>query len=309
MRVAVISDIHGNGPALEAVLADIDRRGVDAIYCLGDVCLQGPHPAECVDRLRERGIPTVRGNTDRYLARGGRVPNLSPAQSEALLDAWREALGKERLEWLGQLPERIEARWEGLPVLLVHGSPRSDEEPLLPFPTAGGTGGAGAAAAAPQGGRGGAGGEGPGADGPEDPLAGVTAALVLFGHHHLQLAWRQEGRWMVGPGSVGMPFDEDPRAAYALIEVHGEVPGAGARQEMAQAGPEAGAGPDAGARWGAGTPNGVPGFPGSRLEVTLVRVPYDLEATLAAHREGGWMAHNPLYPHQLRQARLRPPGA
>ena len=260
MKVAVISDIHGNGPALEAVLADIDRRGVDAVYCLGDVALQGPDAARCVDRLRERGIPTVRGNTDRYLARGGAVPNLPPAAADAFLRPWRAMLGPERLAWLGERPERLEAEWEGLRVLLVHGSPRSDEEPLLPFSAdAGGTGG--------DAGTGPGGGAGSGST--EGPLAGVTAELVLFGHHHRQLAWRQDGRWMVGPGSVGMPFDEDPRAAYALIEVRS----AGRRRA---------------------------------LDITLVRVPYDLEATVAAHRRAGLGEHNPLFPEQLRQARQHP---
>lgn len=250
MRVAVISDIHGNGPALDAVLADIDRRGVDAVYCLGDVCLQGPHAAECVDRLRQRNIPTVRGNTDRYLAHGGQVPNLSATESRSFLEAWRAVLGEERLRWLGNLPERMEVDWEGVPVLLVHGSPRSDEEPLLP------------SLAEPAAAAGG-------------PAVGDRAAAILFGHHHLQLAWRQDGRWMIGPGSVGMPFDGDPRAAYALIEVEAR---------------------------------GTEGPTGQRWEVRLVRVPYDVEATLAAHRQGGWLRHNPLYPHQLRQGRQRPEG-
>lgn len=263
MKVAVISDIHGNGAALDAVLADIDGRGVDAVYCLGDVALQGPDAARCVDRLRERAIPTVRGNTDRYLARGGGVPNLSPAEADAFLRPWREMLGPERLAWLGERPERVEVEWEGLRVLLVHGSPRSDEEPLLPWNGAGG-------------GTGGAAGAGPGgAPDPEaeGPLAGVTADLVLFGHHHRQLAWRQDGRWMVGPGSVGMPFDEDPRAAYALIEVRPTV-----------------------------RPTGRP----PALDIALIRVPYDLEATVAAHRRAGLAEHNPLFPEQLRQARQQP---
>ncbi len=270
MRVAVISDIHGNGPALDAVLADIAARAVDAVYCLGDVAFQGPHAAYCVDVLRERHIPTVRGNTDRYLAGGGRPPGMPSGRADALLRPWREALGPERLAWLGALPERLEVTWGGAPGLLVHGSPRSDEEPLLPrLP---GTGPAGAPGTGP------GTGSPPGAGSPEDgdPLAGVDAQLVLFGHHHLQLAWRQgrTGPWMVGPGSVGMPFDGDPRAAYALITV-----------EEDRDSPRVGA---------------------PRMAVTLVRVPYDVEAVIAAHRQAGLMDYNPLFPAQLRQARMHP---
>ncbi|GAB6875671.1 metallophosphoesterase family protein [Thermaerobacter litoralis] len=256
MKVAVISDVHGNGPALEAVLADIAARGVDAVYCLGDVAFQGPHAAHCVDVLRQREIPTVRGNTDRYLAGGGLPPGLSEERAAALLRPWRDALGSQRLEWLQSRPDRLEVRWGPVTALLVHGSPRSDEEPLLPFaPGAGGSQGGGDAS-----------------DSRSDPLEGVTADVVLFGHHHLQLAWRwaRTGPWMVGPGSVGMPFDGDPRAAYALIAV-GEGPGAA-------------------------------------VDITLVRVPYDVEAVVAAHRQAGLLEYNPLYPAQLRQARMQPEG-
>ncbi|HEY8394826.1 MAG TPA: metallophosphoesterase family protein [Thermaerobacter sp.] len=247
MRVAIISDVHGNLPALEAVLADIDRRSADAVYCLGDVCFKGPHAAECVDRLRQRGIPTVRGNTDRYLA--GAAAGEVPEQARALLAPWREALGEERLAWLRDLPGHIEATVDGIRVLLVHGSPRSDEEPILPWPVNGAGQGAGAPVAL------------------EEVLAGVTAGVVCFGHHHLQLAWRHGERLLLGPGSVGMPFDGDPRAAYALLEVDPE---------------------------------------GARAQVSLVRVRYDVEATIAAHRRLGFDKVDPGYAAVLRAARQQP---
>ncbi|MFS8641476.1 MAG: metallophosphatase family protein [Symbiobacteriaceae bacterium] len=246
MRIAIISDIHGNLPALEAVLADIDRRSASAVFCLGDVCFKGPHAAECVDLLRRRGIPTVRGNTDRYLA--GAVPGEIPEQARALLDPWREALGEERLAWLRDLPGHIEETVDGIRVLLVHGSPRSDEEPILPWPVAG-----------------------PGPNGApvtlEEVLAGVTASVVCFGHHHLQLAWRHGDRLLLGPGSVGMPFDGDPRAAYALLEADPE---------------------------------------GGRAELSLVRVRYDVDAAIAAHRRLGFDKVDPGYGAVLRAGRPQP---
>lgn len=170
MRIAIISDIHGNLPALEAVLADIERRSAGAIYCLGDVCFKGPHAAECVDRLRALGIPTVRGNTDRYLAEG--VPHVPADQVEAVLARWRGALGEERLAWLRDLPSQIEDTVDGIQVLFVHGSPRSDEEPILPWPVHTGPESSGSQADL------------------DAALADVTASVVCFGHHHLQLAWR-----------------------------------------------------------------------------------------------------------------------
>ncbi|HEY8415288.1 MAG TPA: metallophosphoesterase family protein [Thermaerobacter sp.] len=247
MRVAIISDVHGNLPALEAVLADIDRRSCDAVFCLGDVCFKGPHAPECVDTLRRRGIPTVRGNTDRYLA--GATPEEVPEQAQALLNPWREALGEERLTWLRELPGQIEETVEGVRLLLVHGSPRSDEEPILPWsPPA-----ERATAAAPA--------------SLDDILAGVTASVVCFGHHHLQLAWRHGQRLLLGPGSVGMPYDGDPRAAYALLEVDPE---------------------------------------GRRVEVSLVRMRYDVEATIAAHQRMGLDKLDPGYASVLRTGRQRP---
>ncbi len=98
-RTAVLFDVHGNLAALDAVLAAIDAEGLDGVVCGGDLALYGPHPAGAVDRLRERGIPCVQGNTDRYLATG-------PAGGHAIWSAgmpgaWTaDRLGPERLAWL-----------------------------------------------------------------------------------------------------------------------------------------------------------------------------------------------------------------
>ncbi|MBA2463328.1 MAG: metallophosphoesterase family protein [Actinobacteria bacterium] len=110
-RVAVLSDVHGNLPALEAVLAEVDA---DAIVCCGDVSL-GPMPAECLERLRALGAHFVRGNCDR-----------SPG------DEWVERqLTQEQLGFLRDLPTTVSLDVDGLgAVLFCHGSPRSDEEIL-----------------------------------------------------------------------------------------------------------------------------------------------------------------------------------
>src|SRR3954468_18664226 len=129
MRVAVVSDVHGNLTALEAVAADVRRRSADAVLHGGDLALMGPRPAEVVDRVRELGWAGVVGNTDELLWNDAeharqleRAPKLARLL-ELLFDAYapdtRERLGDERIAWLRALP--AELRVEGLAI--VHASP------------------------------------------------------------------------------------------------------------------------------------------------------------------------------------------
>lgn len=112
-RIAIISDIHGNTPALEAVLADIRARGIELIYCLGDLIGKGPDGAFAVDVCREHCVATVRGNWDDWTARGDDHP----------IHVWnRERLGPERLAWLRDLPNTVDFRLSGRNVRLFHAS-------------------------------------------------------------------------------------------------------------------------------------------------------------------------------------------
>lgn len=193
MRIAVISDIHGNHVALEAVLADIRHRGADAIYCLGDVAYKGPEPAACLDRIRELAIPTVYGNTERWLLDAPFDVAASPRHREVL--PWcRERLGPERLDWIRRLPFSLTVDLGGQAAVLVHGSPRSENEFVYPWLS----------------------------DADLAPILDpVPAAVVLVGHHHHAFVRRVRGKLLVGPGSAGFPFDGDPRASYALLEATG----------------------------------------------------------------------------------------
>lgn len=193
MRIAIISDIHGNRPGLEAVLADIQRRGADQVFCLGDISYKGPEPAACLDRLRELGIPCIYGNTERWLIAAPDDVLASPRHREVI--PWcREQLGPERLAWLEELPFRLEVNLAGTRVALVHGSPRSENEAVYPWLK----------------------------DEELAPVVGGAGAPVLcVGHHHLPLLRRTGSLTLVGPGSAGFPFDGDPRAAYALLESAG----------------------------------------------------------------------------------------
>ena len=180
MRSAVLYDIHGNLAALDAVLAEADAEGFDRLVVGGDLALFGPQAPGCVDRLQGYGdrLIAIKGNTDRYLVE--RVDDFA---------WWSDELGEGRLAWLDGLPGR-----EHLPeddALLVHATPRNDEEVLLPDTD----------------------------DGVVDQmLEGVAEHLLLCGHVHIQYRRTAGTREIVNPGSVGLPFDGDQRAAWAMLE-------------------------------------------------------------------------------------------
>lgn len=180
MREAVLFDIHGNVDALEAVLGEAAAVGCEGLILGGDYAFLGPAPAECVDLLREYPQPTVaiRGNTDRMIAEGG----------DAIGEWAADRLGPERVAWLGGLPGQ--AHLPRHAALLVHATPRGDEERLLP--------------------------DTPDAQA-EAMLAGVDMPTLLYGHVHLQHRRRIGDVEVVNPGSVGYPFDGDPTAAWAIV--------------------------------------------------------------------------------------------
>jgi putative phosphoesterase len=203
LKIAAISDIHGNLGALEAVLADISRRGVDTIVNLGDL-LSGPlFPAECADRLIPLGMPTIRGNHERQLL------TLDRNQMGESDRYTAECLRPEHFSWMAQIPESL---WIQDEVLLVHGTPDSDVSYFLETVEA-----SGVRQATPTEIR--------------DRAGRTSAALILHGHSHLPRVFElAEGSLIVNPGSVGLPAYQDelpflhkmetgsPHARYAIVE-------------------------------------------------------------------------------------------
>ncbi len=181
--LAILYDIHGNRPALEAVLDDARAAGADAFLLGGDYALFGPWPAETVALLDElSGATWIRGNGERWTARPDEAPE-DPTIQGAIAAA-RAALGAETVARLDALPEQTV-----LPgARFCHASPVSDVRSFLPEP------------------------------GEDDAelLAGVTERRLVFGHTHLPFCRQAGAIELVNPGSVGLPFDGDPRAAYAL---------------------------------------------------------------------------------------------
>jgi putative phosphoesterase len=200
-RAAIITDIHANLPALEAVLEAAERSGVTAVYCGGDLVGYGPHPNEVCALIEERGVPTVYGNYDYAIGR-----DLEDCGC-AYRDQNDRELGRRSIEWtLAHTNERSKEFMRGLPfdlrfelgerrVRLVHGSPRKvneylfEEKPARTF---------------------------------ERIAAGADCDVLVFGHTHRPWVREYGGVLFVNCGSVGKPKDGDPRAAFALLELEGD---------------------------------------------------------------------------------------
>jgi len=215
MRIAVLSDIHGNLPALQAVLDDVAREAVDAVVNLGDL-LSGPLlPAETADFLMARDFVTIAGNHERQLLKA-RSGTPDPATSDGFAAT---RIGDAHAEWVRSLPAQ---HWLADDVLLVHGSPGSDLEYWLETVT-------------PGFGVNGFGGQRPAtADEVRQRLhrsaEAPRASLILCGHTHVPRAVQCGGTLIINPGSVGLQAYEDehphrhrmeigsPHARYALVE-------------------------------------------------------------------------------------------
>jgi putative phosphoesterase len=185
---ALLYDFHGNLPALEAVLADARSAGADRFLLGGDYALFGAWPRETVERLRELDADWIRGNVDRWTA----SPADAPQAVQGAIEACRELLGDELVVELAELPETLTRGG----TLYCHASPGSDMRSFLPEP----------------------------ADDEPELLVGVEAERLVFGHTHLPFRRMAAGGIeLVNPGSVGMPFDGDHRASYALLHDDGRL--------------------------------------------------------------------------------------
>ena len=199
VRLALISDQHGNDVAFRAALDDVERLGVDEIVCLGDVVQGGAEPAQTLDRLAALGCETVLGNADAFLLE---VPVDSPepvTERQLEVREWTlSQLGSSHLEQIRAFAPVVRRELDGVSLLLFHGSPRSYDDVLLPE----------------------LGGEA------LEPFLGHDAALLAGGHTHLQWTRRIGDALYVNPGSVGISYDRHadppvlrPLAEWALVTV------------------------------------------------------------------------------------------
>ena len=200
-RVAVITDIHANLPALQAALARIDELGIETIYCGGDLVGYGPHPNEVCALIAERAIPTIYGNYDYAIAR-----DLEDCGC-AYIDQHDRDLGQQSVDWtlehteqpakdfMRELPFDLHFNVGITRVHLVHGSPRKvneylfEEKPARLY---------------------------------ERLAAAEDAEVLVFGHTHKPWVHEHGGVLFVNCGSVGKPKDGDARGAFAILEAADE---------------------------------------------------------------------------------------
>ena len=198
-RIALLSDIHGNLPALEAVLEDARRNGAEEVWNLGDFLGYAPFPNEVVEMLCGVDATNVIGNYDQkvlaFRQKQGRWKRTKMPEKYAAFQWNDEHLSGRTRAFLESLPEQVRLDIGGMTVLLVHGSPADIEEPL-------------------------------GAETPERRLAELaalaTADVVVCGHSHEAFVRREDRTWFVNPGSAGRPEGGDWRASYALLEFAGD---------------------------------------------------------------------------------------
>jgi putative phosphoesterase len=201
MRVALISDIHGNFIALERVIEDLRPERVDQVLCLGDVACFGPQPREVVSLLRELKWPVVRGNTDRALLNPDVATQHDPLHMAEVVRWGASQLSLADCDFLRSFAPTIELKFsEEDKLLCFHGSPQSDTEIVL-------------------------------ATTPEEALgkifSGLGAKVLAGGHTHTQMLRRYRDMLILNPGSVGLShrrvgkaehIRQSPWAEYALLE-------------------------------------------------------------------------------------------
>jgi putative phosphoesterase len=197
MRIAVISDIHGNLTALEAVLGDLKTVGPDLVVHGGDLVANGSRPAEVLDLVRDLQWPGVCGNTDemlwnpeRLIAQAQQVPQLGhlfDLLATRVVPSTTAALGTERLTWLRTLP----TSWSGHDLAVVHAAP--NDLWRAPMPEASDQALA-------------------------DTYRPLETSRVVYGHIHRSYVRELPGLTVANSGSVSLPYDGDPRAAYAVVD-------------------------------------------------------------------------------------------
>lgn len=197
MRIAVLSDIHANAQALEAVMSDVVNQGCEHVFCLGDIALAGPQPKEVIDYVMAQNTWTViQGNTDKMIAQyGPEVMEFLEAQYPVMANALADdvaVINDTHRAFLAGLPPVLSFEVEGCTVLLTHGSPRANNEDILPnMPL----------------------------EIVEEIIEGTTEKLILCGHTHVPCGYQTNtNQTVVNVGSIGRPMTQEPKACYAIID-------------------------------------------------------------------------------------------
>lgn len=197
MRIGLFADTHGNISALRAVMTDGHEQGVEQWLCLGDIAFRGPAPAECLRAVMDLdGAVAVMGNTEEWLPVGPPAGEGGDEQRRAAIRLWWEwtidRLAEEEVHWVRSLPKQQVVPIRGRTLLGLHATAQDLEHVLPPWAT------------------------------PEQVRAALPVgahAAIACAHVHLPYLRRVDGTTVINPGSAGRPVDDDPRAAYAVLEI------------------------------------------------------------------------------------------
>ena len=204
MKIAIISDIHGNLDALSSVFTDIENEKCTTIFCLGDLVMAGPDPISTLDRIHaimtDKNFHIIQGNTDKMLSVFSfeiynEIMKVAPVMASAYL-ADSQLLTEENKKLLAELPEKKEIQIGSIKILLVHGSPRKNNENIYPDLKI---------------------------EEVEEMIKETDANIIFCGHTHMPCGYQTNTeQTVVNVGSVGRPFSETPKATYAIMEIDEE---------------------------------------------------------------------------------------
>lgn len=202
MKIAIISDIHGNIDALNSVLADIKNENCNKIFCLGDIAMAGPQPKEAIAKIQsliaETDFHIIQGNTDKMLSEFSfdiynEIIKTSTVMASAYL-ADSKLLSNEEKDFLKNLQKEEEINLFGIKILLVHGSPRKNNENIFPNLSI---------------------------EEVEEIIKDTDANLIFCGHTHMPCGYQTNTeQTVVNVGSVGRPFSETPKACYVVLDIN-----------------------------------------------------------------------------------------
>lgn len=196
MRLAFLSDIHGNAHALDAVLADIKERNVGKVYVLGDICYRGPEPQRSLDLVRSLNTEVIKGNADVWVIRGvnqGEVPEQVLEMMNKERDWICSRLNDESIQYLHNLPTELKLKVDGVNIHAYHATPNSLFEVVLPHE--------------------------------RDEILTTKmmvekADIYVYGHIHRPFIRYPNGKCIMNIGSVGLPFDGSTKASYGLVDLN-----------------------------------------------------------------------------------------
>ncbi|MBA9026245.1 metallophosphoesterase family protein [Peribacillus huizhouensis] len=198
MKLAFISDIHGNAAALDAVLHDIKLRNVDQVYVLGDLCYRGIEPKRALELVRALNCEVIKGNADEWVIRGvgeGEVPNQALEMMNRERDWIVSQLDEECIEYLKERPTELNLTFGDVTIHAFHATPNSlfevvqtdDSDEVL-----------------------------------TEKLMAKQADLYIYAHIHKPYVRCINGKYVINCGSVGLPFDGLKKASYTLIDIEAE---------------------------------------------------------------------------------------